>query len=297
MIKKNSLLYFKDVDSKAEEIVVFASTPVNEIKITTQVETGLTKSLVEMEAVGILSTTVASLLTSTLATTTTIQPLISQSVEYVLTTSFNEITNISSLNHADLNENQIGRITTTNETQNVRNETLPVLNTQPINHEKNFINISIDSSNKIKFEIKNFTTIDSNATESKSYALRIHLQGYKWNDKYSDVNSSESINFLQEEIIPLLIENLNLSSDELHGVRLMKLFKGSVQSEVILETKNSLNETGDFNSDNHLIGNNTHKAIASKLVDSYNEFELKIIRGFDVNNKSAFIEMMHLVCI
>ena len=77
----------------------------------------------------------------------------------------------------------------------------------------------------------------------------------------------------------------------------MKLFKGSVQSEVILETKNSLNETGDFNSDNHLIGNNTHKAIASKLVDSSNEFELKIIRGFDVNNKSAFIEMMHLVCI
>jgi hypothetical protein len=258
-----------------------------------------------METIG-RTTTTETTLTSNILVFTTIQPSIGQSVEvFNETISYTDrVTDNSKFNPTEIHENQIERAEIENATQNVKYEsTTPVLNNQPISHPSNFINISIDSSNKIKFEITNFTNLDTNTADSKSYALRIHLKGFQWNEKYNDVNSSESINFLQGEIIPLLMENLNLSSDELHGVRLMKLFKGSVQSEVIINTKNSFNHktmnnnVTEIDSDKHLIGNTTYKAVASKLIDATNEFDLKIISGFDVNNRSAYLEIIHLVCI
>ena len=171
------------------------------MKITSQIET----QFVEKET----TTTIQTILSSNNLVFTTIQPSISQTVEFLNETIlFNDSNRVTNNSNLDKNENQIPTIAIVNKTQIVKNETfIPVSNDQPISHNINFINISIDSSNKIKFQITNLTTLDTNGTDSKSYALRIHLQGYKWNEKFNDVNSSESINFLQEEIKPLLIEN------------------------------------------------------------------------------------------
>lgn len=125
------------------------------------------------------------------------------------------------------------------------------------------------------------------------------MQGFKWNEKFNDVNSSESINFLQGEIIPLLIERLNLSSDELHDVRLMKLFKGSVQSELEIKTKKVMNQTNFINKHEDLDTSKANVAAASKLTNDKpnDEFNLKIIKGFDVMSKSAHKEIVQLVCL
>jgi len=93
--------------------------------------------------------------------------------------------------------------------------------------------ITIDDEN-VKFEITNYTINNekptpvensSSADQTKSYSLRLHIKGYKWNEKYQNVNSTESQDFMKKKILPLLFKYLNVTKDELNEVKLLRLFK------------------------------------------------------------------------
>ena len=244
-------------------------------------------------------TTISNILTSTvLSTKTTLQPKI-----FIAPKEVHHQVDDTVLEKS--NSNEAINFNIANSTEDIPFDALESTTEIPFDtvnnttSSNNFLNISIDSSNKIKFDITNFTTLDSNGTDSRSYALRIHLQGFKWNDKFNDVNSSEAVNFLQGHIIPLLIERLNLSSDDLHDVRLIKLFKGSVQSELEIKTKNFLNHTTLLNTNSSSWKSNltefTGTASAQSSVAT-NEYSIKIMKGFDTKSKCTYKEISQLVC-
>lgn len=65
----------------------------------------------------------------------------------------------------------------------------------------------------------------ASSAESKTYSLRLHIKGFKWNEKYNDPNSEEAQNFLKSQILPLLFKNLNLKETDLNEIKLIRLFK------------------------------------------------------------------------
>ena len=66
---------------------------------------------------------------------------------------------------------------------------------------------------------------DSDSLE-KSYSLRLHIKGYKWNEKFKNVTSKEAQEFMRKKILPLLYQHLNVTQNDLSGVKLLRLFKG-----------------------------------------------------------------------
>jgi hypothetical protein len=97
--------------------------------------------------------------------------------------------------------------------------------------------------NNVKLEIMNYTVLQNGTsgggssgvdaassskspTDSKTYSLRLHIKGFKWNEKYNDPNSQEAQSFLKAKILPLLFKNLNLKEDDLNEIKLIRLFKG-----------------------------------------------------------------------
>ena len=106
--------------------------------------------------------------------------------------------------------------------------------------------IDFNSTNvpsNIQFEIKNITMISNSSSEPNSYSLRIRIKGYKWNNKFTNVSSPESQELLKKKILPLLYKTLKLQPNEVNEVKLLKLFKGSIQSELIVRSRSALNIT------------------------------------------------------
>ena len=88
-------------------------------------------------------------------------------------------------------------------------------------------NVTNGLENDIKFEVLNYTVVNASAAnDSKSYSLRLHIKGYKWNEKFNNVTSLEAQEFMRKRILPLLYKHLNVSHDELNEVKLLRLFKG-----------------------------------------------------------------------
>jgi len=98
-----------------------------------------------------------------------------------------------------------------------------------------------DAIDKIKFEVKNYTILSNNSFEPNSYSLRIRIKGFKWNDKFNNVSSQESQELLKSKILPLLYKSLNLNPSEINEVKLLKLFKGSIQSDLVFKSTSRLN--------------------------------------------------------
>jgi hypothetical protein len=89
-------------------------------------------------------------------------------------------------------------------------------------HSNGTSSSNISSPSPIRPEERaNVTTVSG----SKSYSLRLHIKGYKWKEKFSNVSSPEAQEFLKQKILPLLYKNLNLSRDELNDIKLLRLFK------------------------------------------------------------------------
>ena len=87
---------------------------------------------------------------------------------------------------------------------------------------------------KIKFKVTNYTLIDAKNSDSleKSYSLRLHIKGYKWNEKFKNVTSVEAQEFMRKKILPLLYKHLNVTQDDLSGIKLLRLFKGN-QTQIV----------------------------------------------------------------
>lgn len=92
-------------------------------------------------------------------------------------------------------------------------------------------------------EVTNYTVIDE-STGNKTYSLRLHLKGYKWNDGFQNVNSSESQQFMKEKILPLLLKFLNVSQDQLDDVKLLKLSKAAAAAGKGLISRRSIFRRG-----------------------------------------------------
>ena len=98
---------------------------------------------------------------------------------------------------------------------------------------------TVANEDAVKIKVVNYTLISNSASknaaigktsggtgDSKSYSLRLHIKGYKWNEKFSDIGSPESQEFLKKKILPLLYRNLNLTHNEMNDIKLLRLFRG-----------------------------------------------------------------------
>jgi len=153
-----------------------------------------------------------------------------------------------------------------------------------------------DTLDKIKFEVKNYTILSNNSLEPNSYSLRIRIKGFKWNDKFNNVNSSESQELLKSKILPLLYKSLNLNPSEINEVKLLKLFKGSIQSDLSFKSNSSVNlnitsRTFDFNNatEPRMIestGNGYENSSSTTLVDTKSVAEMDniSINEFNISN-------------
>jgi hypothetical protein len=201
--------------------------------------------------------------------------------------------------------------TTTTTTTTTTTSTTATTTTETTTTTTESNNVSIDNPNKVKFDITNFAPVDTNTTDTKSYSLRLHIQGFKWNERYNDVNSSESLDFLQAEIIPLLTQRLNLSVEDLHDIRLIKLFKGSVQSDLQIQTNSNVtlndnfiviqNETtpmgfssSSLKSDFADFVRTMNKSISQKYGFS-NDFDLSVVKGYDLKSYCSHRELLNWV--
>jgi len=149
--------------------------------------------------------------------------------------------------------------------------------------------ISDETLNKIKFEVKNYTILSNSSQEPNSYSLRIRIKGFKWNDKFNNVNSTESQELLKSKILPLLYKSLNLNPSEINEVKLLKLFKGSIQSDLSFKSNSSLSlnitsRTFDFNStEPRMIESNT-SGVESKSLAYLAENDNISINEFNISN-------------
>jgi hypothetical protein len=178
------------------------------------------KQEIDAESTTISSTTevttnyTSTIATTTTTTTTTEYTTTTEKTTIELTTAISKSTTTPESTTSTLVSTEPSTITTTTTVS----ENTTVETTSPIIKFKvvNYTLINYDNLN---------TTLNSTSNGSKSYSLRLHIKGYKWKEKFNNVNSSEAQDFLKQKILPLLYKNLNLNKDELNDIKLLRLFK------------------------------------------------------------------------
>ncbi len=108
----------------------------------------------------------------------------------------------------------------------------------------------------VKLEIMNYTILNNSTdsasahkSDARTYSLRLHIKGFKWNEKFKDPNSIEAQEFLRTKIMPLLFKNLNLKKEDLNEIKLIRLFKGLIASQNSNNNKNSSDDNDDDHDD------------------------------------------------
>ena len=203
----------------------FMTTTVESFQEATSTE--IEQTTVETTTEEIVATTepVELTTTTTEAITTTIQvQTITSTVQPVSTTTV-EITDSSLENVVETTTVDQEQLITT-DLQELESAEIPTTTVE--NSDQQVSNEIPDISENIKFEVTNYTAIDTGIDnpDTKSYSLRLHIKGYQWNDNYQNVNSTEAQEFLKAKIMPLLYKYLNVTKDELNEVKLVRLLKG-----------------------------------------------------------------------
>ena len=178
------------------------------------------------------TTTTESTTTSTTSTTTT---------EESTTTTTPVLTTITTTEFIPTTTVEITTTATTTTTTSTTTTIVSVPVSTELNSIRNESTELSDAIDKIKFEVKNYTILSNNSFEPNSYSLRIRIKGFKWNDKFNNVSSQESQELLKSKILPLLYKSLNLNPSEINEVKLLKLFKGSIQSDLVFKSTSRLN--------------------------------------------------------
>jgi hypothetical protein len=255
------------------KVIISSTTPTAESTTTTESTTPSTKTEITTTTTQSTTTTTESTTTTTESTTTT------TTTERTTTSTTTESTTTSTTTESTTTttESTTTSTTSTTTTEESTTTTTPVLTTitttefipttpveitttatttttisttttivsVPVSIELNSIrNESTelsDAIDKIKFEVKNYTILSNNSFEPNSYSLRIRIKGFKWNDKFNNVSSQESQELLKSKILPLLYKSLNLNPSEINEVKLLKLFKGSIQSDLVFKSTSRLN--------------------------------------------------------
>ncbi len=183
------------------------------------------------------STTTESTTTTTTESTTTTSTTSTTTTEESTTTTTPVLTTITTTEFIPTTTVEITTTATTPTTTTI--VSVPV--STELNSVRNESTELSDAIDKIKFEVKNYTILSNNSFEPNSYSLRIRIKGFKWNDKFNNVSSQESQELLKSKILPLLYKSLNLNPSEINEVKLLKLFKGSIQSDLVFKSTSRLN--------------------------------------------------------
>jgi hypothetical protein len=213
-------------ESTTTESLITETTTIPTTSLATETESTSTISVDTTADIVTEAATTTTPVTELITETTTITP-----ITELITTSLSETTTISTpITETTAISTSLAETTTSTTQSTVVLTTSQVLVDSTVaqaNATTVKANVTNGLENDIKFEVLNYTVVNASAAnDSKSYSLRLHIKGYKWNEKFNNVTSLEAQEFMRKRILPLLYKHLNVSHDELNEVKLLRLFKG-----------------------------------------------------------------------